>query len=382
MYKPSARYLAEIAKSDYTAIAKLEVWSPLQVWQETLRIVPGANVNVDENRQVRRTLASALESPDASLVPAKPGDLLHPLTGNEFRPFRGVRFQDGTEEYVPLGIFPVSVDVQDTGDHLTIDMNANDRSAAISARGWVKPYAIVGGTNLGTAVHDLLEDRWPGGTYNFSPTDYAVPDTVFGTDLSQPTDPWADANSLVIAGAMELFFDVTGTRVMRPISNPATDPVTAQFVEGKGSKLISVGRTIDVTKAYNGVVVIGNGTGGPAVRGEVWDTDPTSPTYFLGPWGQRPYPITTPLVPYPGQSNVDAIAQATAIAQAQFQIVCHSMDSPTWSGIPDGTVQEGDCAQLTRLRAALNSQYAVSALTIPLDVDKTTSYTGRPRRSA
>jgi hypothetical protein len=55
-----------------------------------------------------------------SLVPDNDFDLLTPF-GNELRLFRGIQFDDGSVEYVPLGVFVIiDVVIKDTNDGVQI----------------------------------------------------------------------------------------------------------------------------------------------------------------------------------------------------------------------------------------------------------------------
>ena len=57
------------------------------------------------------------------------------------------------------------------------------------------------------------------------------------------------------------------------------------------------------------------------------------------------------------------------------------MDAPTWTAVPNPMYQEGDCVELVRQRAEINAEYAISTMTIPLDVTLPMSINGRPRRT-
>ena len=185
--------------------------------------------------------------------------------------------------------------------------------------------------------------------------------------------------ALAAAGGMELFFDVYGTVTMRPISNPATQPVVASFVEGPTCTMSKVSRSLDETAEFNGVICIGNGTGGPPVQAAVWDTNPSSDTWIGGAWGQVPFIFETATFPAPGQSQTDAQLQAQTAAVAKFQQVCKGFDTPSFDCTPNPAIQEGDVIQLTRVRAGLNNTYAIAKITIPLDVGSTMSVTCRPQ---
>lgn len=384
MFNAGADYVDRLQLRKYKSAFKMEVWSDTNLYQGTITgIQPGGDCDTDETRPIRRTTSFVIEigKSNIDLIPKNPTDLLHPLSGNVLKPFRGPIGSNGLPIWVPLGVYGLTKpQTNDNPADLNIALTCNDLSAGFTARGYLAPYSIASGTNAGQALHDLLEFIWPGGVYNFAPTDVALPATTFGTDLSSPTDPWADAQGIALAMSMELFMDVIGTRTTRPISDPLTDPIVATYAEGPGSRLLTTNMLLDETQTYNVVQVIGNGTGGPAVTGAAVDGDPNSPTYWLGPFGKRPLNIISPLFPFPGQSNTAAVAQGNSIAAAQFHMVCRALNTPGWTMIPDPTLWEGDCIQLDREVIGANDEYAASAITYPFDADADMTVTARPRR--
>src|ERR1035437_8497903 len=132
-------------------ITKIQVWNGTTFLAElgdlTQGKVTAGIVDIDETRAVRRLLTNLLiESmgrPADQVIPALQNDLLHPASGNEIRVYRGFVYSDGTEEFVPMGVFRISKPVvNDKIGELNVTLNGNDRSAWISRIKWQSPYVI------------------------------------------------------------------------------------------------------------------------------------------------------------------------------------------------------------------------------------------------
>ena len=386
------------------------------------------SVTVDATATTRRTCTLSFAatgfdySQSADNVVPSPDDPTAPLyngSGNEVRPYRG--FIWGTEESVdpnklgaglmnstpgvpfnvpgypgvtaelcPLGVFGISKPTTtDTGDNLTVDITGNDRSAIVSARKWTAPYVIPSSTNINRAVQDLLNNRLPDYNlrFNMMPTDFNLPTTTFGSDLAGSNDPWADVTSLATAASMVVYFDSVGQVMMHTINPPANpEPVfTALYVEGDTSTVTQYARVADETTTYNGVIVIGTGSGGPPVQVALWNTDPSSPTYYDpsnpqgSSWGPRPFIYSTTLVPSVGQPVAAAYTQAMQIAKQQFALVNSILDTPSFDCIPNPAVNEDDAVYLVRNRINLGDTYTVAQMTIPVDYTSTMSVTCAPQ---
>lgn len=388
MYPVSARFKAAVA-GVHTAVAKVEVRNNngILLLDVTQYLQTGGTISADETRQVRRTGSLTLGGLPLSLIPDNEGDLLHPSSGNELWVYRGIQYSDGTDEFAQLGVFRMTKPVlTDSGDSVTMAFSLQDRSSFISRTSWLTPYVIAAGTNLGTALKAALASRWPAAatplTYNFAPTTAVVPATTWGASPGQTNDPMADMIKLASdCAGMELFFDWGGVPTLRSIPDPTTSPVVATFVESPTCPMTSLQRSLDETQQYNGVQLYCNGTGaaGPFVV-TVWDTDPTSKTYYLGPWGQSPYQMTTTSIPVDPQTLSQAQAQATTSAQAQLQLILKAFDATQLEAAPDPSWAEGDCATLVRARLKVNGNYVMSALTIPLDPESAETIVNRPQR--
>ena len=364
---------------DHRAVIRVDVCSPTGVVLATLSTVVGGNVDIDETRKIRRLLTLTVESQGRtvdSLIPRVSTDLLHSALSNELKVYRGIDFQDGSKpEMVPLGVFRMSKPkTKKTANGYELTINGMDRSAWVSRISWQAPFEV-SGMNLATALQLGISSRVPGLKYNLAPTSYVMPDTVWGANLSTGSnDPWADFTLAANSGGCELFFDPVGVVTTTPLLNPLMQAATTSFVEGPNCTVNGFGSLIDESVEYNGVRVISTPAGSTVpLVGEAWITDPTSPVYYLGPWGQSPYTINTTLA--------TTQAQVDEMAFAQLQLIYRAMDTIDFSCAPDPTLDAGDVITVKSPGMGIDDKYVFSAGVIPLDYKTAMTVTCRPRAS-
>src|SRR5579875_1831484 len=153
---------AQLASGHFTVAVKVDVYQA-GTYLQTLPVTSGSVVE-NETSSPRRTLTATVVG-DPTLVPADPGDLLHPLTGNELYPYRGIVLPDGGvtpqgesipaggTEWVPLGVFRMSKpQVVYTSGGVTITLTGNDRSNEIAIRQWTGPYTAAAGLTVDQAI--------------------------------------------------------------------------------------------------------------------------------------------------------------------------------------------------------------------------------------
>jgi hypothetical protein len=337
----------------------------------------GGQVDVDETRPVRRTCQLRLVDPTGALVPADAADLLHPLAGNELRLSRGVQLPAGPE-LAPVGVFRLSKPViRDGPDGLTIDVQGSDRARVIQRAPYTDPYQVAAGTPGPTALQDLFTSRWPAAAaplrFNLAPSGYVTPQLTFG--VGSGNDPLADAASIALGMGQEVFFDPAGVVTSRPITDPNTMAVAIRWIEGSGCTVVELERDLDDQDNYNGVILdVSNSDNTTALHSEAWDTDPDSPTYYLGPLGRRPLFLT--------DATVSSQAQADAATAAKLLTVLGATEEVTVTAVTNPAIDAGDIAHITRARAKLDATYAVRSLTIPLGADAAMTCTCRPRAAA
>lgn len=320
--------------------------------------VLGGSVTVDMRAQVRRRLTMSIADADYSLVPRRIGSLLAPP--NEIRVSQGIRFGPGDEELVPLGVFGISKPTVDESDGgLAISLDGYDRSRRVSRAKWEVPWVITRGTNVATAIARILADRVPTlPPLNAALTAATTPLIVFGDDGGG--DPWKDAATLASDNGLELLIDPVGIPVLRPAPDPSRAQAVARYAEGADASLLaSAAREFDDEPGTNGVIVVGEGSEiAEPFRVIIWDDDPTSPTYYLGPWGKVPEYLVSELIL--------TVEQALISGRALLRSRLGTVETVRFSSVGNPAHDGGDVVDLYRPRLHLDARYLIEQLTIPL----------------
>lgn len=375
---------------------KVEVWTDAGTFETdityALDVTNPGQVVEDETAPVRRTCTLNLVDPD--LIPGSDSDLLHPLTGNELRVYRGVWLPGAPQpEYAPLGVFRLSKpSITDSGTAVTMTLNGNDRSSEISRRSWTGPYPLTAGMTVQAAIQQVINSRWTGPklSFNMYPSTVTIPaGTVLGVQFTSSgvqaetgsqggnNDPFADCRQLAVSAGCELLFDRVGQVVMRPVPEPGQLPTVASFVEGAGCTVVSASRKIDETKFFNGVILIGTGA---TVTNSDGSTSPAAPVVASaystdpqlgpgGPLGERPDFIVDQIV--------STLAEAQVAANAQLPLVLNALDGTSFSAVESPALDAGDQDYFERARMKAAGNYIVSAVTHPLSPSALMQVTNR-----
>lgn len=362
----------------------------------TLDVIAGQMIE-DETAARRRTCTATLAT--TTLVPAQAGDLLHPLSGNELRLYRGVTLPGvppsalpgGT--LAPLGVYRMSTPViADTGNNLTITVNGNDRSAEIARSKWAGPYVPTAAQNIAVAIQTILNAKWTGPplTYNFSPTTVTVAaGTILGVQFTSSgvttesgstsggNDPWADCVALAKSAGCELFFDRQGIVVMRPVPQPGSAAAAFAFEEGVTCTMIALSRTLDETVFANQVIFVGTGatvtnTDGSLSPGAPVVATASSTDPILGPSG-----VNGPIPDIVVDDTVATSPAATAAATAQLPLSLATLDSTAFAAACNPALDAGDTLGLIRARMRVSGTYIASAVTVPFDTATPMQVTNR-----
>jgi len=291
--------------------------------------------------------------------------------GVQLQVARGFVLVGGSEVTTPVGRFVPSEPQQSrtqAGGELSVA--CSDASAKVSRARWTDSYQIASGTNLADALNALLADRWADvvtAIYSNAVTNTIGANVVF--DYGESSDPWADAVSLAADHGWELYFDTSG--VARVRSAPMLDPEAALFTFERGDAAIITdeARSSPLERTYNGVIVTGEGSELEVpVRGEAWDANPGSSTYYLGPFGKAPLFYSSPLI--------TTEAQAEQAAQTRLAGVIGRVEQLSWSMVVHPGLQPLDVVLVEQADGS-EVAYILDALTIPLGVGEAMSATAR-----
>lgn len=375
MYGPLPSWWTQAVRQSHEITVEAEVWAGRYVSDPTdpdaatvdhldLDVVAG-RVDLDTTRAAWRTCSVDLVDRTGLITPRTAEDYLTPY-GHEIVLRRGIVY--GSSRFVvPLGVFLISdVDVSEGDDGVSIQLTGVDRSARISRNKWTQPVTSPAGTPVVAAIEAGLVSRWGDVTLDLIDTGDTTPLIVY--EAGDSSDPWRDAQALAESVGTVLYFDADGVVRQRVPPDPTGQAAVASYARGEASVLLTTGRRISSEDTYNGVVVTGESSSGSVVfSGEAWDDNPASPTYRLGPFGQVPYFVTSPLV--------TSTTQAQAAAVGLLQRFLGRAEAVEWESIVDPALDGLDVIEVTNDVVGVDATYVVEALTYPLTPEE--AMTGR-----
>lgn len=301
---------------------------------------------------VRRELHISFVDADGILTPTSARDLLAPK-GTELRVSRGLWIESAGEyEWVPLGVFGiVEPQVRSHSEGVILSVKGFDRVDAVRKRRFTDPWVILAGTPVETAIASIVTSRLSVNVKTV-PTGFTTPAVVY----DRLTDPWAAVTDLAEAAGVLAYFDSLGSLVIEPLRDVATG--VTYTIGNEVASLMSVSRTMNADDTYSGVIVRAENATIGALKSEVWDVDPASPTYSLGPFGRRPFGFWTNLI----------ITQAQADAVAASLFPKHVTMKQEVEITTIGTVAHDilDSIQVIDPRSKTSGYYTVISATIPL----------------
>ena len=303
----------------------------------TTLAIQNGSVSMDSRRNITRTA-------ELELIPTSTKGLTDiynlVMTPNvEITIARGLKLADGTTELIPLGVF--STDSAEYSKRVSgvISWSGSDRSKKISRAAFTDPYQITSGTTLAAAGTALLQSRYANVPTNFGNVLETINASItFNAD--ENSDPWDNARTLFADHGYDLNFDGTGTARAQQVQDPASVPAVFNFGSGATNMITDAKVSGTLEKTYNGVIVTGEGSNlSSPIRGELWDTDPTSPTYYLGGFGKVPYFYSSPLI------TSSTLAQA--VANVLLSKIKGRTDQLTWPAVVNPALEPLDVVSIT-----------------------------------
>lgn len=358
MYAVSAKFLAAL-RAGHVAVTRVEVWSGATLIIPDLAFTSGSVTMDGTTGGVRSilNLTTARGSSDALWNQLAP-------VGTEIVPYRGVRFIDGTTEYVPLGVFGIDAQSMSYGVDGTIQLTAPDRFAIIQRKRFLTPATTNGG-----AVTEAIRLATAA-----VPSSYTNTATSTATTYAQVWDRDRDqaVTDLMKAAGAELFFDRAGQGVARNLPTLTNAPVWTVDA-GASGVLVGADRSRNRARTYNVVIALPESTNGsaPFAPQIAADTDTTSPTWTGGPFGSVPYFYSSPLLTTAAQALVAAKAILARVTGLAAQVTLESAVNPA--------LDPGDVIAVLFPGGAVE-KHLIDTVTIPLDVGSTQPISTRSTR--
>lgn len=384
MYTVSTKWQRSIRES-HTVIFRADIYPAGGPPIVGVPIVAGS-VQVDATAAVRRTLQSCvLADPTGQLIPIDATSALAPY-GSMIRPYRGIQYPDGSTELMPLGVFLITdADASNRGTP-TLTVEGSDFSWAVARNKFTDPYVIGAGQNYGDAIAALADNRHGGDTQLITPTEQTTPLIVI--DVQE--DPWQHLADMAGGFGFEVLYDQDGAFVLRRVHDPTDDQIVVAFATGDNpltmlgllstssglpaaANLVDTDRKLSVDPGYNGVVMVAESTTLPTpLRTVLFDMDPASPTYALGPYGMVPAFQSSPFITT--QDGCDAAATAWLSKNLG------GTEDVTFDIIPDPALDADDVVRVIDDRIKLDTIGVIQSLTIPLSITDSMPITLRPRQ--
>lgn len=243
----------------------------------------GGGMTCDSKSQVRRTAATTT---NLANWPRDPRGVLAPL-GTEIQVDYGIVLPGGVVEWVPQirGLLTEATRQRPISSNGSFPIKIVDRAARVAEDRLVAPAQTVSGAQTVVEIRRLIQETLGIGV----PVVDRTGSTQVAPILDIERERWAEGvEKLADSIGAEVFFDPQGNGVIRPQPQITDTPVWT-VSSGPGGIMLSKEDVLTRELVYNGVVVTGERADGTApVTATVWDTDPTSPTYYLGPFGKKP----------------------------------------------------------------------------------------------
>lgn len=324
-----------------------------------LAIAEGASISVDSNAAVRRTLNLPIADTDG-LVPLNAASPILPF-GNEIVVEMGVTLADGTEEYVTVGVFGIQEAETNDNGTLTLGLQCSDRAQKVIDARLTKAYKIAKTTNTATAIAALIEAGVPNLPMSFVSTQSDTPAMV----IEEGADRWNEGQTMGSADGLDLYFDAEGILRLNTVPDPADPDAPIAFTFAEDGILGSVRVKVSSEKTYSHAVFTGEPQDNRApVRADAYDTDPASPTYYLGPFGDKPVFLSTPIV---STDATKARAQAKAAAERLLNKHKGGSREISFTSPPIPSLEGGDLIRITRAASDVDAVFVLDSFTLPLD---------------
>lgn len=242
--------------------------------------IDGGTVTLDANAEVRGSL-------DLSVVglpwPRVPTDPVTPY-GTELYVERGVVLGDGTREWVSQGYYRVQDMEQDRVPDGPIRVSAYDRMMLIRDARLTEPVVFGAGSSVELVFETLVLDVYPAGELVF---DFNAAATLFDTAHVAEEDRYGFLADVARAHGKVMYYDHEGR--LRVVSAPDPSAPVWEVASGAGGVLVSMSRSLSRQDVYNAVVASGEAPGeGEPVRAVARDLEPSSATFWDGPFGRVP----------------------------------------------------------------------------------------------
>lgn len=351
------------------SVAYADLYKNFQLLASDLPV--SGSITLDETAASRRSFNGTIipTEDQRAWIPKSAADAFTPY-GSELLIRVGYRLPSGITEFIPAATIRLE-DVETDG--YVIGCSGPDRSVVISEGRPEKPYIIKNGTNLGTAIQDILNTRLNGLDYSL----FGITNITLGGPivLEETSDLWQEAQDLAASNGYELFFEQRG----RPVFRAKPDPVNATSVwtYAPGPDKIYLGgkRKFSSQGLRNVWVAKGDpGTDSTSVRASSEITDPSNPLFPAGGFGRRPE--------FFASQYLTTVSQCQKVADAFKAQKAGLGDSFKFQAVPHPGHDPGDVAEVKDAKLGVGSFFALRSWDLDLSLHSEVEFETRSRRNS
>ncbi len=326
------------------------------VTKESIRFSDGS-VKVDRGSETRRSLT--LTVPNPRDFPVSPTDTFG-VYGQQLYVERGVRYLDGTEERVPLGVFVITAVSGNVHEGpLTI---AGAGMEVLVRRSKYETAASTGGRTATQFVQAALQEAIPGASLVSTASRGS---SSLATKTWDPdTDRWTAIREVATSIGAEVYCDAYGTFRMVDIPDPDVlgSPVW-NVNAGPRGVMVSAEIALSSDDVFNKVIVTGENSSDntPPVMGTATITDATDPLRYGGAFGKVTKRVSSSLV--------TTAVQATNMANSLLRKYRQANRSVTLRAVPNPALDAGDWIRADYGPVLPPELHLVQSFEIPLSVN-------------
>ncbi|MEU9498257.1 DUF5047 domain-containing protein [Streptomyces sp. NPDC048196] len=311
------------------------------------------SVTADRGSACRRTCSVVI--PDPALIPRTELDRIS-VYGAYVVLRRGIDLGSGQREMIPLGQFRID----DIGGDIhagPVTLNGKSFEAYLSDDKFTAPTSTRGYSMVSTAISYLVSSSMPSLVMDTT----RLVDTACGvTTWDIEGDRLEAIREVARAAGCEAYCNADGTLVVAPLPDPLLTTPVWEIRTGDRGNMIKAERSMSSQGVYNGVSARGENTesdSGP-VSALVVDDDPSSPTYWGGPFGHRPKFISS--------STLTTTGACTAAATYELAASRRPNATADLSALPNPALEPGDVIRAV-YKDGTRELHQVQSLTISLE---------------
>jgi hypothetical protein len=304
--RPTSTAFKNGVRSSHQMASRVRVVAPGQNGvNPTGTVIPitAGSITFDSTAQVQATADITTTQPWA----ASSSDLLT-IYGNEIFVERGLVYGGGSVEWVSLGYYRIDNPHQASAPSGSVELRAcPDRMQGLIDARIPSPFTFAAGTTVASIIQTLVLDAYSWATFSI---DASLSAATINVAQTTTDDRYGFINTLVTSYGMIWYWDYRGVLVVK--TPPALTSTVATIKTGHDGVITTLSRDLQRTGVYSGCFAQGQqATANVPLNALVVNNDPTSPTYWFGPFGKIPLFYTS--------SFLTSIGQCQSAAKAQLQ---------------------------------------------------------------